>query len=79
MNYYKNTEFIKAFGKNLRRIRLEKKMSQEFLADEIGIPTNQVGRIERGEINTSISTANAIASVLNIKLTELFDIKEKEQ
>jgi len=30
-----------------------------------------VGRIERGEINTTISTANAIAKALKISLAEL--------
>ena len=53
-------------------------MSQEYLADEVGIPTNQVGRIERGEVNTSISAANALAHSLGIKVVELFDFKEKE-
>ena len=48
-------------------------MSQEYLADEVGIPTNQIGRIERGEVNTSISAANAIATALSVKVTELFD------
>jgi transcriptional regulator with XRE-family HTH domain len=73
VNYYKDTKFIKAFGKNLRRIRLERKISQEYLADEVGIPTNQVGRIERGEVNTSISTANALATKLGVPIKDLFD------
>ncbi|HTA83621.1 MAG TPA: helix-turn-helix transcriptional regulator [Bacteroidia bacterium] len=78
VKYYKDTKFIKAFGKNLRKIRLQKGMSQEYLADEVGIPTNQVGRIERGEVNTSISTANALANSLGIKVVELFEFIEKE-
>jgi transcriptional regulator with XRE-family HTH domain len=75
VKYYKNPKFIKAFGKHLRKIRLTKGISQEYLADEIGIPTNQVGRIERGEVNTSISVANALANALDISLDELFKFK----
>jgi len=75
VKYYKNPKFIKAFGKNLRKIRLEKGVSQEYLADEIGIPTNQIGRIERGEVNTSVSTAFALAVELDVPINVLFDFK----
>jgi transcriptional regulator with XRE-family HTH domain len=75
VKYYKNSKFVNGFGKNLRKIRLEKGLSQEYLADEIGIPTNQVGRIERGEVNTSVSTAFALATVLEISISKLFDFK----
>lgn len=37
------------------------------------IPISQIGRIERGEINTTISTVNAIAKALNIETKNLFD------
>lgn len=60
------------FGKNLKRIRLEKGLTQEELANDADIPINQVGRIERGEINTTIGNAALLASVLNVEITELF-------
>ena len=63
---------LKAFGKNLRKLREDRGLSQEALANDADIPINQVGRIERGEINTTISTANAIAKALKIELSELF-------
>ena len=37
------------------------------------IPISQVGRIERGEINTTISTVKALAISLNIPVTDLFN------
>jgi transcriptional regulator with XRE-family HTH domain len=48
-------------------------MSQEVLAFTSDIPISQVGRIERGEINTTISSAKAIASALEIPVKDLFD------
>jgi transcriptional regulator with XRE-family HTH domain len=75
VKYYKNILFIKAFGKNLRKIRLEKNISQEQLANDIDIPINQIGRIERGEINTSISVAYALTKALKVDIVELFDFK----
>jgi transcriptional regulator with XRE-family HTH domain len=68
----KDEDYRKAFGDNLRRIRLEKGMSQEALAIESDIPISQIGRIERGEINTTISTVKAISNALNIEPIELF-------
>ncbi len=68
----KNQEFISAFGGNLRKLRLGAKMSQEDLANDSDIPLSQIGRIERGEINTTISTVYALAKALNINTSTLF-------
>ena len=51
---------------------MKKGMSQEELANTAEIPINQIGRIERGEINTTLVTIKAIADALNIDVTELF-------
>ena len=44
--------FLVNFGNQLRRLRIEKNLSQEMLANDANIPINQVGRIERAEIST---------------------------
>lgn len=49
-----------------------KGMSQEQLALETGFELSQIGRIERGEVNTSISHLAAIARALGISPHELF-------
>lgn len=77
MNKVKDIKYIKCFGENLRDIRTSQKMSQEVLAYTSDIPISQVGRIERGEINTTISTVKAIAKALNINIKCLFDFEEK--
>ncbi|MBL7885593.1 MAG: helix-turn-helix transcriptional regulator [Flavobacterium sp.] len=51
-------------------------MSQEELAYSSDIPISQVGRIERGEINTTISTVKAIANSLNLPIKNLFDFED---
>jgi transcriptional regulator with XRE-family HTH domain len=68
----KNDEVIKAFGRRLRDLRISNGLSQEQLANEANIPLSQVGRIERGEINPTLSTINALAKALKIDLKELF-------
>ena len=75
VGYQRHEQFIKAFGNNLRRIRLEKGISQEDLADKANLTLSQVGRIERGVINTSISTVYSLASALEIESVDLFSFK----
>ena len=73
MNNVKDINYIKKFGENLRTLRISQKMSQEVMAYTADIPISQVGRIERGEINTTISTVKALAISLNIPVTDLFN------
>ena len=70
--YYRDEKFIKKFGLRLRELRKAKGISQEKLAGESGFELSQIGRIERGEINTSISHVAAIAKALKVKPEELF-------
>lgn len=65
--------FLSKFGNRLKEIRLAKNLSQEMLANDADIPINQVGRIERAEISTSLNTIYKIAKALEIDIKELFD------
>lgn len=71
----KNKKFIKAFGKNLKTLRKEANLSQEDLANDCDISISQIGRIERGEINTTISTLFVLSKALKIEVKDLFDFK----
>jgi transcriptional regulator with XRE-family HTH domain len=73
VNNVKDIAYMKTFGENLQKIRLSKNMTQEALAYTSDIPISQVGRIERGEINTTISTVKAIANALNVPVKYMFD------
>jgi transcriptional regulator with XRE-family HTH domain len=74
----KNKAYVEAFGKHLAKLRKERKLSQEALAIEADIPLSQIGRIERGEINTTISTVYALAQALSIHPKDLLDFKIKK-
>lgn len=71
----RNEKVIKAFGKNLRTLRKNKKLSIEQLAYDANLEYSQVARIERGEINTTISSAYALADALEISLSSLFNFE----
>lgn len=71
----KNERLITAFGKRIRSLREERKMSMEKLAALAGVEYSQIAKIETGKINTTISTASVLAKALKISLSELFNIK----
>lgn len=63
---------VKKFGKRVRKLRLERGLTQEALGDKAGFDLTYIGRIERGEITTSIIAAEMIAKGLGISLEQLF-------
>jgi transcriptional regulator with XRE-family HTH domain len=66
------------FGKRLKTVRKQKKLSQEQVAFEADIEISQISRIERGIINTSIVQIYKICKVLDVSLSELFDFDIEE-
>ncbi len=63
MNIHRDTEFLEKFGKNLRKIRQDSKLSQEALSDRAEVPRSQIARIERGKGNPTINTLKRIAGI----------------
>ena len=76
--YYRDDILLKNFGANLKRIRLAKKISQEELSYQSDLDISQIGRIERGIVNTSICVMQRISKALNIEMKELFDFEIKK-
>lgn len=56
---------------NVKYLRNEKNISQQKLADDIGVDRSTISRIENGEIETTIDNAIKIANVLNVPLNDL--------
>lgn len=75
MIHIKNKQLINSFGEHLRKVRKEKGMSQRDLAYTADVSISQISRIERGEVNVTISSAYAIATAMKITLAELFDFE----
>lgn len=76
MNYIRNENGIRLLGRKIRQLRNKAKISQAQLAFEANIPREQVGRIERGIINTGVSTLFEIAKALNVDVKTLFDFDD---
>ena len=61
------------FGKHLRKLRLERGLSQEELAELADLHRNYVGGIERGERNLGLVNIVALAHALRIKPAKLME------
>jgi transcriptional regulator with XRE-family HTH domain len=63
---------LRLLGEELRSRRKATGLSQESLAHAAGVHVNVVGRLERGQYNPTVLVLQAIASKLNVSLSELF-------
>lgn len=68
----------KYFGKNLKNLREAKGLSQEGLAEAIGVEYQTISRIETGMYFTSYDNLQKIAKALNLQIKDLFDFSEEE-
>lgn len=62
----------KQLGAVIRENREALELSQEALADLVGVHRTYMGSIERGERNISLLNIRRIASALKLKPSELF-------
>ena len=61
----------KVLGKKIRRRRNELDLTQEELADKVGISRVYAGYIEQGRHTPSLEVLEKIAKTLKIRLSEL--------
>ncbi len=64
--------FLKRVGNKVRGFRKDKNFTMENLAFETDIEYRQIGRIERGEINTTLLSMMRISIALNVELNLFF-------
>jgi len=74
----KEKALLKKVGDKIRALRVNSGLSQEELAEKVGIHRTYIGSVERGERNVSIINLFYIARSLSSSLSELFEsINEK--
>jgi len=62
---------VEKFGKKVREIRLEKKLSQGKLAKILSVHPTYISGIERGLRNPSLITLEKIAKALDVGIDDL--------
>jgi transcriptional regulator with XRE-family HTH domain len=56
----------RVFGQNIRQLREQRGLSQEALADELGVHRTYLGGIERGERNLTLHSVERVANWLGV-------------
>jgi transcriptional regulator with XRE-family HTH domain len=59
-------------GSNIQRLRREKKLSQEELADRAGIHQTYLSGVEGGKRNPSVLVLDRISKALGVDAMDLF-------
>lgn len=59
------------FAKHLRRLRIQKKISQKELSKYIGVPQTTLSDLENDKYEPSLSVAKKIANYFGKKIDEL--------
>ena len=68
------------FGENLKRLRLERNLTQEKLADFLGVSFQSISKWERGDTYPDITMLPSIASFFDVSVDELLGVgKAKEE
>jgi transcriptional regulator with XRE-family HTH domain len=60
-------------GMSLKKIRTAKKMSQAALAERAGLSREYVNKLEAGRYDPPLSTINALAKALGVKVGRLLE------
>jgi len=63
---------------NLRRMREDKKLSLDRMAELTGVSKSMLGQIERGESSPTIATVWKIANGLKVSFTELLNVPQSD-
>lgn len=71
-------ELTRNFGALVRKLRLEKDLSQERLGEMCGLHRNYIGAVERAERTPSIVTADKLARALGTSTAGLFSELEQK-
>jgi transcriptional regulator with XRE-family HTH domain len=64
---------LRPLGAQLRRLRLDRKWSQEYLAERAGLNYKYIGRIELGKADPGAAVLVRLARALTVPVGELFE------
>lgn len=69
--------FSSRFGVEVRRLRLERGLSQEALAAMAGLDRTFISMVERGVRKPTLDSAKRMADALKLPLSEMIRLVEK--
>lgn len=68
---------MKICGQNIRKIRRDRDLTQEYMAFEMGISQKAYSDIENSKVKINIEILTKISNILNIKPSDICSISHK--
>lgn len=65
----------KLFGSRIKELRKRANLTQEQLADKLGVFQKQIGNIETGTTFTTMPNLEKFANIFEVEVKDLFDFK----
>lgn len=72
-----DSQFLQEIGARIKKLRIEKNISQNELAMLCDFEKASMSRIESGQTNTTILTLRKICSALDVHICDLMEDREK--
>ncbi|MBU4380741.1 helix-turn-helix transcriptional regulator [Candidatus Parcubacteria bacterium] len=69
----KSKNISKIFGKNLKKLRVEKQMSQGDIARALGVHRSYISGLERGVRNPTLINIERIARAMGAEIRKLLE------
>jgi transcriptional regulator with XRE-family HTH domain len=71
----RNDQLLSALGTRIQTLRVARGLTQEQMAQEVGLRPTTISRLECGSLSTGLANLALIAASLEVKLSELLDIE----
>lgn len=68
-----------SYGNNIRRIRIERGLSQEELAQAVGVTGSAISRWESGQRQPNIEKLKKLSAALGVTVDELLQDRGEEK
>jgi len=68
---------MKICGQNIRKIRRDRDLTQEYMAFEMGISQKAYSDIENSKVKINLEILTKISNILNIKPSDICSISHK--
>jgi len=69
----KSKTISKEFGRNLKKLRIQKKMSQGDISRALGVHRSYISGLERGIRNPTLVNIERLAKALEVELSKLLE------
>lgn len=70
-------QFHEAFGKTIKQLRKERKLTQRVLAEKADLSIDYIHDIEHGIYNPTLNVVVSLAKALDLKPSELVEQTER--